>query len=319
MSESESEILNGFGPLHPETFGELAKLGSESLVDGGHVLWREGDPGDHVLLLVDGQLAVSHQSPSGEELALDYLYPGTIVGEMAVLDGEPRSATIRARTPSSVVRVPGPTFRQFLRTHTDLLEHLFWLQRERVRMLTGRVGNAHYRAITDPLTGLYNLGFFRERLTLELDRTQQTGDFLAVIMIDIDYFKDYNDTYGHEEGNIVLQKVASTLRAIGRRADVIARYGGEEFVVLLYGASAGDACRFAETFRTTVARADFTPAGYEGPIRVTISAGIASFPDDAKESFQLVRAADKRLYEAKRNGRNRIVCDVPDRDRGTGS
>ena len=118
-----------------------------------------------------------------------------------------------------------------------------------MRSLTWRVSRTHHRAITDPLTGLYNYGFFRERLALELERAQLTGDPVALAMFDIDHFKHYNDTHGHQEGNRVLQKVAELLRKTGRRGDVVARYGGEEFVALLYGASGSDGWRFAEAFR----------------------------------------------------------------------
>jgi diguanylate cyclase (GGDEF)-like protein len=289
------------------SFDDLGALGREASLEPGAVLWKEGDPGDHVVLLVEGRLEVVHQTPEGEEIVLRYLYPGAVAGEMAALDGEPRSAAVRAHARSRVVLVPARSFREFLRERTDVLEQLFWTQLERVRSLTWRVSRTHHRAITDPLTGLYNIGFFRERLSLELDRAQQTGDFVSLALFDIDHFKAYNDTHGHEEGNVVLQKVGALLRRTGRRGDVIARYGGEEFVALLYGASASDAWRFAETFRTAVATADFSAAGAPRRERVSVSGGIATFPGDAQDDAALVRTADERLYRAKETGRNRTV------------
>ncbi len=307
MSDPAPEGPSLFVHSLPGSFGDLGALGREVALDAGALLWKEGDPGDHVVLLVEGRLEVVHQAPEGEEITLRYLYPGAVAGEMAALDGEPRSATVRAHAASRVVLVPARSFREFLRARTDVLEQLFWTQLERVRSLTWRVSRTHHRAITDPLTGLYNIGFFRERLSLELDRAEQTGDSVALAIFDIDHFKAYNDTHGHEEGNAVLQKVGALLRRTGRRGDVIARYGGEEFVALLYGAGASDAWRFAETFRTAVATTDFAHLGAPGRVRVTVSGGVATFPGDAQDDAGLVKAADERLYRAKEAGRNRTV------------
>jgi len=291
----------------PGSFGDLGPLGKERTLGAGTTLWREGDPGEYVVLLLEGRLEVSHQTPDGEEIILRHLYPGAVVGEMAAVDGEPRSATVRAPGDSRVRLIPADGFRQFLKERPDILEQLFWLQLERVRSLTWRVSRTHHRAITDPLTGLYNYGFFRERLALELERAQLTGDPLALVMFDIDHFKKYNDTHGHQEGNRVLVKVAEILKGTGRRGDVVARYGGEEFVALLYGASASDAWRFAETFRNAISAQAFTRDGGKPPDHITVSGGVATFPQDAQDDLALVKAADIRLYEAKEEGRDRTV------------
>jgi diguanylate cyclase (GGDEF)-like protein len=288
----------------PGSFCDLGPLGRELSLDAGAVLWKEGDSGDHVILLIEGRLEVSHHTPDGDELTIRHLYPGAVVGEMAALDGQARSATVRARSASRVLLIPASSFREFLRSRPDLLEQLFWLQVERVRSLTWRVSRTHHRAITDPLTSLYNYGFFRERLALELERAQLTGDPVALAMFDIDHFKNYNDAHGHQEGNRVLQKVAELLRATGRRGDVLARYGGEEFVALLYGASATDAWRFAETFRQAVGSQGFAGESSQPLGRMTVSGGVATFPLDAQDDIALVRVADARLYQAKEKGRN---------------
>jgi len=291
----------------PGSFSDLGPLGEEVRLDAGSVLWREGDPGDHVILLVEGRLEVSHQTPDGEEITIRHLYPGAVAGEMAALDGQARSATVRAHGAARVLRIPAGRFREFLRSRPDLLEQLFWLQVERVRSLTWRVSRTHHKAITDPLTGLYNYGFFRERLSLELERAQLTGDPLALAMFDLDHFKHYNDSHGHQEGNRVLQKIAELLRDTGRRGDVLARYGGEEFVALLYGAAAPDVWRFAESFRNAVASQGFAGEADQPLGRMSVSGGVATFPFDAQDDIGLVKAADTRLYRAKEQGRNCTV------------
>ncbi len=288
----------------PGSFSDLGPLGRELTLDAGAVLWKEGDPGDHVILLVEGRLEVSHHTPDGDEMTIRHLYPGAVAGELAALDGQARSATVRAHSASRVLLIPASSFREFLRSRPDLLEQLFWLQVERVRSLTWRVSRTHHKAITDPLTGLYNYGFFRERLALELERAQLTGDPLALAMFDIDHFKSYNDGHGHQEGNRVLQKVAELLRATGRRGDVLARYGGEEFVALLYGASATDARRFAESFRQAVESQGFAGESSQPLGRMTVSSGVAIFPLDAQDDLALMKVADRRLYQAKEKGRN---------------
>jgi diguanylate cyclase (GGDEF)-like protein len=214
---------------------------------------------------------------------------------------------VRAHSASRVLLIPAASFREFLRNRTDLLEQLFWLQVERVRSLTWRVSRTHHRAITDPLTALYNYGFFRERLAMELERAQLTGDPVALAMFDIDHFKSYNDRHGHQEGNRVLQKVSELLRKTGRRGDVLARYGGEEFVALLYGATASDGWRFAEAFRSAVAAQGFPGESSQPLGRLTVSAGVATFPLDAQDDIALIKAADARLYRAKESGRNCTV------------
>jgi diguanylate cyclase (GGDEF)-like protein len=305
--QPKDETPNIFVQSMPGSFADLGPLGREVSLEPGEVLWKEGDPGDHVVFLREGRLEVSHQTPDGEEITIRHLYPGAVAGEMAALDGQSRSATVRAHSTSRLLLIPATRFRDFLRQRPDLLEQLFWLQIERVRSLTWRVSRTHHRAITDPLTGLYNYGFFRERLALELERAQLTGDTVALAMFDIDHFKHYNDAHGHQEGNRVLQRVGELLRKTGRRGDVVARYGGEELVALLYGATASDGWRFAEAFRAAVAAQGFPGQSTQPLARITVSSGVATFPLDAQDDITLIKAADERLYRAKESGRNCTV------------
>ena len=289
------------------TFPELQTLGTEAPLAPGEVLWKEGDPGNYVVLLIDGSLEVTHETPEGEVVVLRNMYPGAVVGEMAALDGQSRSATVKARASCRILKIPSSKFRDFLRQRPDILEQLFWLQLERVRSLTWRVTRTHHRAITDPLTSLYNFGFFRDRLEIEVDRAHQTGDPVSLAIFDIDHFKRYNDTHGHHEGNKVLERVAEILKRVGRRGDVVARYGGEEFVALLYGASGDEAQRYAELVRRSIEGHPFKGGEKQPGGRVTVSAGVATFPQDASSDDALIKAADLNLYQAKESGRNRVV------------
>ena len=289
-------------------YPELARIGAEVRVEQGTVLWREGDPGDSVDLLLEGTLEVVQKPPDGEEIVLRIVEAGGVVGELAGTDGRERSATVRALTPCRLLKIPALDFRLLLQRRPDILELLYWLQVERVRSLSRQVSKTHQRAITDPLTRLYNFGFFRERVSLEVDRAAQTGDLVSLVIFDIDQFKNYNDNNGHEEGNVALTTVADIIKATGRRGDIVARYGGEEFVALLYGARRGEAESFGETVRHTVEGTSFAGGPKQPGGRLTISAGVATFPWDAQSDEALVKAADDNLYKAKEGGRNRVVA-----------
>jgi diguanylate cyclase (GGDEF)-like protein len=174
-------------------------------------------------------------------------------------------------------------------------------------------------AATDSLTGLFNRRYFEGALGRELARADRNSSSLALLLLDIDHFKSFNDTYGHAMGDLVLKKVATTLGRCLRQADVLARFGGEEFVVLLPQVSASGALDSAERIRASLEKADIHPGGPRK--RVTVSVGMAMFPDNADSAdgaASLLKAADEALYRAKDAGRNRVVkADVPVRATST--
>ena len=162
-------------------------------------------------------------------------------------------------------------------------------------------------SISDGLTGLFNHRHIHALLHEEFERVDRTGERLAVAMFDLDHFKSVNDTHGHQAGDRVLQQLAEILNESAREIDRVGRYGGEEFMVLLPDTSIDDAEVFVERVRREVARRPFAIGGAE-PLRMTISAGIATYPhSDIGNAETLVRAADEALYAAKAAGRNRVV------------
>jgi len=165
----------------------------------------------------------------------------------------------------------------------------------------------HEQAMHDKLTGLYNRHYVEEWFGLELRRAQRHGRPIAAMMLDIDHFKRFNDNFGHEAGDLVLRELAGVLGRYARASDVACRYGGEEFLVLLPECPFDAALRRAAQLREEVAklelRYDDRPLG-----PVTVSLGVAAFPDHAKESEELLRCADDALYLAKQTGRNRVVA-----------
>lgn len=174
-------------------------------------------------------------------------------------------------------------------------------------------------AITDGLTGLFNHRHFFQLLHQEIERQQRARRPFSVIMIDVDHFKHYNDSWGHPDGDEVLKTIAALLKEAVRRSDVVARYGGEEFIVLLLESTGDDAFQRADALRLQVAGHNF-PHGEDQPLgRVSISVGVATWPDDGTTARQVVAAADAALYRSKRRGRNLVTMaaavDPPPRGR----
>jgi diguanylate cyclase (GGDEF)-like protein len=160
-------------------------------------------------------------------------------------------------------------------------------------------------AYRDVLTGLHNYRLFREYLDQELKRSDRCNSPLSLVMIDIDNFKAYNDRNGHEGGNEVLATIARILNQSLRQGDVAARYGGEEFALILPMTPKMAAQNVTERARDQIARHPFADS-LKGTTTVTVSAGIATFPADARDVAQLVRQADRAMYVAKASGKNQV-------------
>jgi diguanylate cyclase (GGDEF)-like protein len=161
-------------------------------------------------------------------------------------------------------------------------------------------------SIRDPLTGLFNRRYMQEALIQEQHRSRRNKVELAVLMIDIDYFKKYNDKFGHDGGDAVLRVLGTFLRGHVRKSDIVCRYGGEEFAVILSPSTAEGATTRAEKIREETQLMKVHHANRDlGSI--TLSLGVAMFPEHGNDAESIVKAADVALYRAKRSGRNRVV------------
>jgi diguanylate cyclase (GGDEF)-like protein len=164
-------------------------------------------------------------------------------------------------------------------------------------------------ASTDGLTGVYNHRTFQERLSQEIARADRYSRPLSVLMIDVDHFKVYNDTYGHPQGDIVLQDLARLLQEMSRTSDTVARWGGEEFAIILPETDSVGAQKIGQRLCEQVERYPFPGQELMPGGTLTISIGVATYASASRKEV-LLQAADTALYTAKREGRNR-VCVAP--------
>lgn len=161
-------------------------------------------------------------------------------------------------------------------------------------------------AIRDPLTGLYNRRYMEEALAQEVCRTQRNATQLAIIMLDIDHLKQFNDTFGHDAGDAVLRELGEFLRKHVRGSDIACRYGGDEFILILSPSAGAEGAQRAEKIREDIRHLRVDHANRDLG-RVTLSMGVAVFPDHGAEVEAVVKAADVALYQAKRSGRDQVV------------
>jgi diguanylate cyclase (GGDEF)-like protein len=177
---------------------------------------------------------------------------------------------------------------------------------DRTRELQEANARLERLAVTDGLTGVFNHRRFQEQLQGELLRSERHNRPMAVLMVDVDFFKKVNDAMGHPAGDELLRRLAEVLSRDLRQTDMIARYGGEEFGVILPETTKSEAMQVAERMRQAVENRINTPES-SWPTRVTVSIGVATFPEDGRTGEQVLTAADQAMYVAKRAGRNRVI------------
>lgn len=160
------------------------------------------------------------------------------------------------------------------------------------------------RAHLDSLTDLWNHGYFQYLLSVELEKAKATSTPLSLMMVDIDDFKIFNDTLGHQAGDMILKNLAALLKNQSRKMDYVCRYGGEEFTVILPQADKKEAYRIAERLREIVEKHTFTKEETLPNKRITVSIGLATYPQDASSAAELIAYSDNALYDAKEKGKN---------------
>jgi diguanylate cyclase (GGDEF)-like protein len=285
----------------------------------GEIIMRENDPGDCMYLIESGRVLVYKGDPQ-DPLILGLRGTGETLGEMALLENLPRSASVAAVEEVSLLGLSRAQFFTLLGTIPVLSQAIMGSFSARLRQSDGRnlqdssnasqqtqqeIAALREQANRDPLTGLFNRRHMEAALQKELARASKENTPLGILLIDIDFFKKVNDTYGHPCGDRVLQSLAEILIKHVRAGDIPCRYGGEEFLVVLPGALLTGVYQRAEQIRAMFAAQSL--AHESGRIRATLSVGVAVYPQHGSTIEELVARADQALYQAKRQGRNQVV------------
>ena len=168
------------------------------------------------------------------------------------------------------------------------------------------LNKAQHKANTDPLTGLYNRHYFFEMAEHHTEKSRREGIPISIFLLDIDNFKHYNDTHGHDAGDKLLIELCRLMRKATRKESTLTRYGGEEFIVMLPGISKEDAFVYAERLREKIASHPFQHREQQPLGCISVSGGVASFPEDGDSIYKVIQLADKSLYRAKSEGKNRV-------------
>jgi len=275
----------------------------------GQVLIHPGTPAREFYVVLWGQLAVHVDTVDVDPVA--FVEPGQHCGDLALVDGLDRSAWVVAAVVSEVLVVPEELFWQLVGQIPRVAVNALRAMAARVRggnseVTESRRLQAEYKrhASFDGLTGLYNRRWLDEVLPRQAQRARSAGQPLSAVMVDVDHFKRFNDTYGHAAGDYVLFAVGQRLRRSFRPTDLVARYGGEEFTVILPQTPGESAVLAADRVRRALAEEPMTLE--DGTlVKVTASMGVAELVQ-GQTSDALLQAADRALYQAKGAGRNRV-------------
>lgn len=313
ISADDINLIAGFPLFHDIDLQEISEPMSFSEIvhlKQGDILLNPTEPNTQLFILMNGKLSV-HTEMERDPVAI--LKPGDCIGEMSLFEGELPSAYVLSVENAKVLAIHKEIIWRLVDSSTTFAQNLLHLMLQRIRLgnqslseIQEKLQIQEISTFIDPLTGIYNRRWLNTMFKRALDRqsrdTVNTQE-IFLLMIDIDHFKNYNDTYGHLAGDQCLRMVASTLRDNMRPTDMLARYGGEEFSVLISSTSKHDSDSIAERLRTAVSNREIKDRrGSELP-SVTISIGIAGYRNN--ETFEdLIERADKCLYQAKENGRN---------------
>ncbi len=316
------EFLNTveiFSLLGPEEIKSIAGLFRSHEIDRGEVLFREGDEGNELFIVMSGAVASFIRLPDGGERQIAQFQAGNFFGEMSIFENAPRSATCSSLEKSVLLGLHEKDFYSMIEQYPDIATKIMYrmlnITAQRLRdtgeFLSDMVHwgeAARRRAITDELTGAYNRRFLDDALVSQIDLAENSGKPLSLVMVDLDYFREINENYGHEAGDRCILEVVRVFNRHLRESDILARFGGDEFTVLMPDTPWSNAVEITELVRKSLEKQDIL-GQYQGPVKkLTMSAGVASFQVHADDVKKLKEMADQALYRAKEEGRNRVVC-----------
>jgi diguanylate cyclase (GGDEF)-like protein len=290
-----------FHELDRDDLAMIASVTREESYGPARDIVRIGDAGHSLYIVVEGTVVVLYPSRSAD-VELARLGAGEFFGEMAILNEKPRSATVRSVDGVKVLALEKDEFTRIVMESPRVALKVMEALSVRIRNTDEQLSGLSERALRDGLTGLLNRRSFLDRLAEECDRGRRYGDAFALVVLDLDHFKQINDTFGHPMGDTVLGWVGRLLTEHTRGADIPFRVGGEEFAVICPETGLDEAAAAARRLVELIAQAR-PPVNFT--LNVTVSAGYAVCPVHGKRGDQIFQAADQALLKAKGDGRNR--------------
>jgi diguanylate cyclase (GGDEF)-like protein len=296
--------------IEPEALAEIGQVGTPIALGKGDKLIAIGSSPKTLYFILDGELAVYLHGPDKPPVAV--LGAGQTVGEMSIILGGASTADVVAMSAAQIVSINESDFWRIVQmSHRFAIGMLHLLARRmnasnvRMREAQQEKERAERDAMSDALTGVSNRRWLDDRLPRIILRHRRDHARMSLMILDVDHFKKFNDTYGHAVGDEVLRTVAAVLASSLRPPDSVARYGGEEFVVILPATDLVGGRGAAERVRVRIADTALAVEGAPPLPRIHVSIGVAELTDDDTPQTLLERA-DGHLYRAKQNGRNRV-------------
>lgn len=309
--DAESLIgLQLFRGESPEALEWLLDSAELRELQSDEVLFNPDQLNDKLYVLLRGCLRVELKIEGRP--VITYIKPGECVGELSVLDEKPTASYVTADEASVLLAIGREDIWRLINTSPMVARNLLYLLSARLRNDNEILGESlslqrklEHKAMIDSLSGLYNRYWLEQTAMRVVDRAQTAGTPLGLMLLDVDHFKRYNDTHGHQAGDEALRVLGDTVRQFLRPDDFAVRYGGEEFVIILSEIAPKEMEAAAERLRLAIANAAIIdPSGKRLP-SITVSIGVA-FSQPSLSFRMLIGEADKALYRAKAGGRNRV-------------